>query len=61
LMGLATACYLAGAVALGAILISLSFKFSQMRTIESARRLFFGSILYLPLLWAILVVDHFAH
>ncbi len=61
LMGMATAWYLAGAVALGAVLISLSLKFSQMRTIESARRLFFGSILYLPLLWAILVVDHFAH
>jgi protoheme IX farnesyltransferase len=61
LMGMATQWYLAGAVVLGAILISLSFKFSQMRTIESARRLFFGSILYLPLLWAILVGDHFAH
>jgi heme o synthase len=61
LMGMATAWYLAGAVALGAVLISLSLKFSQMRTTESARRLFFGSILYLPLLWAILVGDHFAH
>ena len=61
LIGLATAWYLAGAVILGAILISLSLKFSQMRTVESARRLFFGSILYLPLLWAILVGDHFAH
>jgi protoheme IX farnesyltransferase len=61
LMGMATAWYLAGAVVLGAVLVSLSLKFSQMRTLESARRLFFGSILYLPLLWAILVVDHFAH
>jgi heme o synthase len=61
LMGLATAWYLAGAVALGTVLIGLSLQFSQMRTIESARRLFFGSILYLPLLWAILVGDHFAH
>ncbi len=61
LMGLATAWYLTGAVVLGAVLISLSLKFSQMRTVESARRLFFGSILYLPLLWAILVGDHFAH
>ncbi len=61
LMGMATTWYLAGAVVLGAVLVSLSLKFSQMRTVESARRLFFGSILYLPLLWAILVVDHFAH
>jgi heme o synthase len=61
LMGMATVWYLAGAVVLGAVLVTLSLKFSQMRTVESARRLFFGSILYLPLLWAILVVDHFAH
>jgi protoheme IX farnesyltransferase len=61
LMGMATAWYLAGAVVLGAVLVSLSLKFSQKRTVESARRLFFGSILYLPLLWASLVVDHFAH
>jgi protoheme IX farnesyltransferase len=61
LMGMATTWYLAGAVVLGAALIALSLQFFQMRTIESARRLFFGSILYLPLLWAILVGDHFAH
>jgi protoheme IX farnesyltransferase len=61
LMGMATAWYLAGAVLLGGALVALSLQFSQMRTVESARRLFFGSILYLPLLWAILVVDHFAH
>jgi protoheme IX farnesyltransferase len=61
LMGMATTWYLAGAVVLGAVLVSLSLKFSQLRTVESARRLFFGSILYLPLLWAILVIDHFAH
>ena len=61
LIGLATAWYLAGAVILGAGLITLSLQFSQMRTVESARRLFFGSILYLPLLWATLVGDHFAH
>jgi protoheme IX farnesyltransferase len=61
LMGMATAWYLIGAVVLGAVLVSLALKFSQIRSVESARRLFFGSILYLPLLWAILVGDHFAH
>ena len=61
LMGMATAWYLTGAVVLGGVLVVLSLQFSQMRTVESARRLFFGSILYLPLLWAILVGDHFAH
>jgi protoheme IX farnesyltransferase len=61
LMGLATEWYLTGAVVLGAVLLSLSLKFSRLRTVEAARRLFFGSILYLPLLWAMLVGDHFAH
>jgi heme o synthase len=61
LVGLATAWYLAGAVLLGAVLLSLSLTFSRLRTVDAARRLFYGSILYLPLLWAILVIDHFAH
>jgi protoheme IX farnesyltransferase len=61
LVGLATAWYLAGAVSLGSVPLVLSMKFSATRSIEAARRLFFGSILYLPLLWALLVGDHFAH
>jgi heme O synthase-like polyprenyltransferase len=27
----------------------------------AARRLFYGTILYLPLLWAALLSDHFLH
>lgn len=57
-VGLATAYYLVGAIALGAILMLLSVEFSAKRDLETARRLFFGSILYLPILWAILVFDH---
>ena len=60
-VGLSTAYYLVGALALGAVLMVLSLEFSSKRTIDSARRLFFGSILYLPLLWALLVFDHRAH
>jgi protoheme IX farnesyltransferase len=57
-VGLATAYYLVGALTLGAVLMVLSLEFSAKRSVETARRLFFGSILYLPLLWALLVFDH---
>lgn len=52
---------LIGALTLGAILMVMSLEFSTKRTIETARRLFFSSILYLPILWALLVFDHRAH
>jgi protoheme IX farnesyltransferase len=57
-VGLATAYYLIGAIALGAIMMLLSLEFSVKRDLATARRLFFGSIIYLPILWAILVFDH---
>lgn len=60
-VGLATAWYLAGAIVLGAMLLVTSLEFSATRTALSARRLFFGSIIYLPLLWIVLLADHFAH
>jgi protoheme IX farnesyltransferase len=57
-VGLATAYYLVGALALGGVLMLLSVEFSAKRDLATARRLFFGSILYLPILWAVLVFDH---
>ena len=57
-VGLATPYYLAGAITLGAILLFMSIEFSVKRDLATARRLFFGSILYLPILWALLVFDH---
>lgn len=57
-VGLATVYYLAGAIVLGAILMILSLEFSVKRDLATARRLFFGSVIYLPFLWAILVFDH---
>lgn len=60
-VGLATAWYLVGAITLGAILMVLSLEFSAKRDLKTARRLFFGSIIYLPILWALLVFDHRAH
>ena len=60
-VGLASAYYLFGAIALGAILIVLSLEFAFTRSVPAARRLFFGSILYLPLLWVVLLADFFIH
>jgi len=57
-VGLASPWYMVGALTLGAILMVMSLEFSTKRTIGTARRLFFGSILYLPILWALLVLDH---
>jgi protoheme IX farnesyltransferase len=57
-VGLATPWYLVGALALGAIMLMMSLEFSVKRDLATARRLFFGSIIYLPILWAILVFDH---
>lgn len=61
LVGLAGGRYLFGALTLGVMLMWLSFEFSSTRTIPAARRLFFGSIIYLPVLWVMLVGDHFTH
>ncbi len=60
-VGLASTWYMVGALTLGAVLMVLSLEFSAKRTADTARRLFFGSILYLPILWALLVFDHRAH
>ena len=60
-VGLATVWYLAGAIVLGAILLVLSLEFSATRGMFAAKRLFYATILYLPLLWIALLADHFIH
>jgi protoheme IX farnesyltransferase len=45
------------AAVLGFGLIALSAQFARERTTKRARRLFFYSIVYLPLLWSALVID----
>ncbi len=46
------------ALALGTGLIALSWRFSHAPTEATARALFFGSIIYLPLVWAAMIVTH---
>jgi heme o synthase len=55
--GLAGTPYVTVAVALGVALVALSAEFARDRSTMAARRLFFASIVYLPLLWTMLVVD----
>ena len=58
LIGLAGPRYMAAALALGAVVLWLAFTFAATRTHGTARRLFFATIIYLPLLWGALVIDH---
>jgi protoheme IX farnesyltransferase len=57
LTGLAGTAYLVAAAILGAALLLLAARFWRKRTDASARALFFGSIIYLPLIWIVLVMD----
>jgi len=52
--------YLAGAALLGIGFLVLAVRFARFRATVDARRLFFGSILYLPLLWIAMVINRVA-
>jgi protoheme IX farnesyltransferase len=58
-VGLAGAVYIAVATTLGLGFIVLSGAFARERSMTSARRLFYYSITYLPILWGTLVADRF--
>jgi len=57
LFGLAGPVYLAGALALGAGFLWCAFQFSRRVSVAGARRLFYASIIYLPLLLALIVFN----
>jgi heme o synthase len=56
LIGLATRPYFIGALVLGVMFLALTLKFARTRAVADARRLFFRSIIYLPLLWVLMIV-----
>jgi len=60
LTGIAGGLYAGGAVVLGVWLIALGAKLLRHRTAEQARRLFIASVLYLPLLMGLMVIDRSA-
>jgi len=57
LLNLTGPVYLVGALALGLIFIWAAVQFSRQLTLARARRLFYVSILYLPLLLGLMVLD----
>jgi protoheme IX farnesyltransferase len=55
--GLTGATYFASAFVLSSAFLALSLRFAATRSQQSARMLFFASILYLPILWAVMIAD----
>ena len=56
-IGMTGALYFAGALVLTLAFIGLAVRFALTRSIPDARRLFFGSIIYLPLLWMLMIAN----
>jgi protoheme IX farnesyltransferase len=57
LMGMAGGIYFAGALVLGLAFLWITLQFARTRSAANARRLFFGSITYLPLLWILMIFN----
>jgi heme o synthase len=55
LIGLTGTIYFAAAMTLSVLFLGLTIKFARSRAVPDARRLFFGSILYLPILWVLMI------
>ena len=54
-VGLTTSTYFAGALVLGLAFLALAIRFARHRGRDDARSLFFGSIVYLPLIWGLMI------
>jgi protoheme IX farnesyltransferase len=57
LAGLTGGVYFGGALALTGLFLIVAMRFAKTRAVADARMLFFGSIIYLPLLWALMIAD----
>ena len=57
LVGMTGSIYFAGALLLSLVFVGLAARFAVTRSIPDARRLFFGSITYLPLLWLLMILN----
>lgn len=49
--------YFAGALVLGLAFLWLTLRFARTRSVADARRVFFGSIVYLPVLWGLMIAN----
>jgi protoheme IX farnesyltransferase len=57
LVGMAGPAYFAAAFVLTAALLALAVRFGADRSATAAKRLFYGSIIYIPLLWIVMIAD----
>jgi protoheme IX farnesyltransferase len=57
LLRMAGEAYFAGALVLGIVFLGLTLQFARTRAARDARRVFFGSIIYLPLLWSLMIAN----
>jgi protoheme IX farnesyltransferase len=55
LLGITTTTYFVAALLLTLGFLALTLQFARTRHVADARRVFFGSILYLPLLWVLMI------
>jgi protoheme IX farnesyltransferase len=55
LIGMTGTGYFVAALILTLLFLGLTVRFARTRTIPDARRLFFGSIVYLPVLWILMI------
>jgi protoheme IX farnesyltransferase len=57
LLGMTGAVYFGGALFIAIVFLGLAVRFAATRSVADARRLFFGSIIYLPVLWVLMIAD----
>jgi protoheme IX farnesyltransferase len=57
LVGMSGTTYFAGALTITVLFLGVSIRFAMTRAVRDARRLFFTSIIYLPILWALMIAD----
>lgn len=55
LIGMTTTVYFVAALILTLAFLGLTLRFAKTRSVPDARRVFFGSIIYLPILWALMI------
>ena len=58
LSGLAGTTYVVSALVLGLGFFLLAVGFARARDVRAARRLFLGSVVYLPLVWTVMLLSH---
>ena len=57
LVGMSGTVYFVSALALTTAFLGMSIRFAMTRAVRDARRLFFSSIIYLPILWVLMIAN----